>query len=1155
MKTLLLVLFGTLFLFSNLFSQQIIVNGVSPGSIAGAYNFTWADPGGFDWSTPDFNIPGTFVQDTLMLVEDGTPGTSSFGHPLSNEGCNTLTNNLNGKIAVVYRGGCEFSMKALMAQNAGAVGVIIINHSGDPIGMGGGTEGLNVTIPVVMISTLDGANIIAEMGNGPVVMFLGNVFGAYPNNLSLQDNALLISPYGGAYSAQFDGFNVGAYVFNYGANNQNNISLTATIVGPSGTVYNQTSATFSLNTGDTMWVGQNGTITLPPFNLGGPGNYPLGDYTLSYTINSGVLDDFPSDNSFSSDFSVSADRLSRSKITGLGEPIANSYPSSFTNEYQACSVFKEDNFNGVGAKGVYFIPFTDTTINNPVGAEIYANVYEWNDAFSDISDPNFGWNNLNPVGYGSHIISSNSEMGLTGYIQYNQPVSLSNSQRYLVCLQTFDDISFGFDASLSYSGNESITLQPTSSISVDNTWYMNWTEYPTPSIVLDLNCPWSVVSELYTQNSCPGGNSGEIAIDTSGFVGNTTILWSNGGTNDTISNLAPGNYSVSVSDGVCAVTKDFIINESPQQVITLTGMQETCPATNDGTASLVSHTNGVPPFSYSWSNGDNTMSTSGLDAGTYYLTVTDSEGCSVTESVTIGSGTVNFPLAVQANPTAGTSPLNVIFDNQTPNLSGYNFTWVFGDGTSEQNNASFVQHTYIVNGLWDVVLIAEDITTGCTDTLFLDDFIFSTGGASCTHSATINQSGPITICQGDSTLLTCNNNAGFSYQWNKNGVAINGANNDSLYVYQSGNYSVTIFENNCPVVSSSISVIVNSVTTPLITGTGTITSCSGGSITLNAGAGYASYLWSTGGTAQTEIITTSGNYTVTVSSANGCTATSAPYIVNASFMNQQEVCIVGVDSLTNFNRVIWEKPITSGIDSFYVYREGVVAGQFDKIGATDYPDIALFIDQNSNPAVQAYRYKVSILDTCGTETPLGDFHKTIHLTINQGVGQTWNLIWSHYEGFSFPSYNIYRGTSPSNMSLLTTIASNLNSYTDLNPPGGTTIYYQIEVVSNGTCDPNKKMGYGSSLSNIANTGINGLESIYQNNEFKVVPNPNNGVFNILAGNDDSYQVQIHDLKGKLIFSTSAQGNQMIDISDKEAGVYFVQCATDKESQIIRIIKQ
>ncbi len=223
-----------------------------------------------------------------------------------------------------------------------------------------------------------------------------------------------------------------------------------------------------------------------------------------------------------------------------------------------------------------------------------------------------------------------------------------------------------------------------------------------------------------------------------------------------------------------------------------------------------------------------------------------------------------YPLAFQANPTAGTTPLNVIFDNQTPNLSNYNFTWSFGDGTVMQDNGSFVSHTYQSDGTWDVMLIAEDITTGCTDTLFNNGYIFSTGGTPCGHAATITQSGPITACLSDSIFLSCNTDPNFTYQWQLNGFPIGGATASTYYPSQAGSYMVVITDNNCPVFSSTIQVTINTFNAPTISGTGSISSCTGGSITLSVPDDYISYLWSSGGTDTSEVVTSSGDYTVTV---------------------------------------------------------------------------------------------------------------------------------------------------------------------------------------------------------------------------------------------------------------------------------------------------
>ena len=123
-KTLLLIGFLGMTLMAH---SQVIFAVQSPSSIAGNYGFTWAPPSG-GWGTPDFLIPGTYVEDTLMFVDDSSAGTNPQGNPVSAEGCNPLVNDLTGKIAVIYRNTCEFGTKAMNAQNAGAVACIIINR-------------------------------------------------------------------------------------------------------------------------------------------------------------------------------------------------------------------------------------------------------------------------------------------------------------------------------------------------------------------------------------------------------------------------------------------------------------------------------------------------------------------------------------------------------------------------------------------------------------------------------------------------------------------------------------------------------------------------------------------------------------------------------------------------------------------------------------------------------------------------------------------------------------------------------------------------------------------------------------------------------------------------------------------------------------------
>jgi hypothetical protein len=539
--------------------------------------------------------------------------------------------------------------------------------------------------------------------------------------------------------------------------------------------------------------------------------------------------------------------------------------------------------------------------------------------------------------------------------------------------------------------------------------------------------------------------------------------------------------------------------------------------------------------------------------GTYSQLFQTQNGCDSMVTLNLTVLPTNFNPIFSSNQQLFTSPpFAVQFSNTTANIGNYNFTWFWGDGTSTTSNNPTVFHEYLSNGLYTVTLQATNTTTGCTDESTYTDYIFTTGGVSCTHTATINQTGPINSCSGQPIILTCNSDPNFTYQWRNNGIYIPGNNNDSLIVTQSGSYSVIISVNGCPVASTSVTVNFQSITQPTITSSGTIQPCIGGSVTLSASSGYSGYLWSNGASSPSIIVNTSGNYTVQATGSNGCTSTSAPYTINASFLPTQNICVVGVDSLTNNIRVVWEEPITTAIDSFYIYKESNVSNVYTQVGSRAYDSLSVWIDPISNPAVQSYRYKITALDTCGVETPVSDFHKTIHLTINQGVGGAWNLIWSHYEGINFGSYNIYRGTSSGNMTLLTTIQSNLNSYTDLAPPSGA-VYYQIEIVNPTNCTPTKSTNYSSSKSNIATNDLNAIEE-FSSEFISVYPNPTSSDVTIeITKGLIGEEFNITDYSGRILKTGNFDSSkQKIDFSDFSNGVYFIQITSRNIQQ--RIIK-
>lgn len=283
-------------------------------------------------------------------------------------------------------------------------------------------------------------------------------------------------------------------------------------------------------------------------------------------------------------------------------------------------------------------------------------------------------------------------------------------------------------------------------------------------------------------------------------------------------------------------------------------------------------------------------------------------------------------------------------------------------------------------------------------------------------------------------------------------------------------------------------------------------------------------------------------YTLTATAPNGCVATSDVTIaVNPK--QAPEICIVSVNE-NNKNVVVWEKPVSDVIDSFYIYKETNVTNIYQLIGVVSYADMSIFTDNSSNPTVQSSKYQITFKDVCGLETEKSGAHKTMHLTINQGVGNTWNLIWEPYLGFSVATYNIYRGISPNSLTFIGSTSGTSTQYSDLNAPSGE-LYYQIEVVSPNPCDPSRSIS--SSRSNIASTEDVGIGN-YNLSDIKVYPNPATDLLTISSENGSNIQnVKIYDLQGKLIKNVQSDYSK-IDLSQIKSGLYIIQITTESQEQ-------
>lgn len=143
------------------------------------------------------------------------------------------------------------------------------------------------------------------------------------------------------------------------------------------------------------------------------------------------------------------------------------------------------------------------------------------------------------------------------------------------------------------------------------------------------------VSTTGADVTCNGDADGTATATASGGTAPYTFAWSNGSTSASISGLAAGTYSVTVTDANnCTGTGSATIGSPAALTASATGTDANCFGDADGSATATA-SGGTAPYSFSWSNGGSGASIAGLAAGTYVVTVSDANGCTATASATV----------------------------------------------------------------------------------------------------------------------------------------------------------------------------------------------------------------------------------------------------------------------------------------------------------------------------------------------------------------------------------------------------------------------------------------------------------------------------------------------------------------------------------------
>ncbi|RIV17852.1 hypothetical protein DYU11_30730 [Fibrisoma montanum] len=370
------------------------------------------------------------------------------------------------------------------------------------------------------------------------------------------------------------------------------------------------------------------------------------------------------------------------------------------------------------------------------------------------------------------------------------------------------------------------------------------------------------IGSVVTNVACAGGATGAISLTVTGGTPAYTYRWADGPTTANRTNLAAGTYQVTVTDAQgCLSSRTFVVDEPQPLQLSRTFTNVRCSGGTDGSIDL-SVVGGTQPYTYRWTTGATTQDLTGLVAGTYSVTVTDANSCSAAISTTI-TQPVALSLNTQVTGVAcnggASGAINLSVNGGT---LPYQFRWTTGATTEDVSG--------LTAGVYSVTVTDANLCTATTSVTVTQPsaltLLTDATNPSCFGSA-----------DGAVSLTVLGGTVPDTYQWS------NGATVEDLIGLTAGVYSVTVTDvNNCTI-TTSVSLTQPAVLS--LTTSSTNVACNGartGAINLTVSGGTTPYRYAWSNTsglpgATTEDLTglSAGTYTVIVTDANGCTATTS----------------------------------------------------------------------------------------------------------------------------------------------------------------------------------------------------------------------------------------------------------------------------------------
>jgi len=389
-------------------------------------------------------------------------------------------------------------------------------------------------------------------------------------------------------------------------------------------------------------------------------------------------------------------------------------------------------------------------------------------------------------------------------------------------------------------------------------------------------------------------------------------------------------------------------------------------------------------------------------------------------------------------------------------------------------------------------------------------------GITCTQNfdivtsatATITPSGSTTFCQGDSVVLTAN--SGSSYLWN------NGATTRSITVKATGSFSVKVtFANGSSATSAATTVTVNTLPTATISANRSTTFCQGDSVILTSSIG-TSYLWNNGVTTRSITVKNSGSFSVKVTNANNCSATSAATAVTVNTLPTATISASGSTTFCQGDSVI----LTSSAGNSYLWNNGAITRTITV--------------KNSG----SFTVKVTNANNCSatsvaTSTTMRSPQNGLSITIR-------------------------------NDTLFAPYSSPVKWYLSGNPNSiGNGLFHLCSSTGNYFVTGHDVNGCtATSNTFLANCNITGIATKSNTNQFDIYPNPTHNIINIKASGVEkgTYKFRLSNIIGQVLSEetvniTSGQIERIISMENLANDIYFLSVESENSVIVKKVLKQ